>query len=103
MLASDITADDIGAEITIPVGGYSMSGKLSVVSWPLGWVRLTFGYGGRETSIAMDGGNNIIVSRDHLRFRALTEEDTERRGRFLLELNHLGVMRLLGDVLGGTS
>ena len=103
MLASDITADDIGAVLVIPLEDVNVVGRLMSVSWPAGMVRLELGDDGKKTPFTIAGGKLVTVTRDHARFRALTEPDRELRGRWLLELNHLGVLRLLGDVLGDAS
>jgi len=104
VIAADFTTEDIGAVVCFPVADNIIVGTLTALSWPAGMVRLQVEtVDGVTQKFVVDREKNITITRDHLRARALTEPDTETRGRLLLEANHIGVMQLLDDVLKGDA
>lgn len=103
MIAADFTTEDIGAVVCFPVGDINVVGTLAAISWPFGMVRLVLEAEGKRQAFTVDREKNITITTDHARFRAVTEPDTELRGRFLLEINHNNVLRLLDEVLNGDA
>ncbi|MEO8707953.1 MAG: hypothetical protein ABI400_02770, partial [Lacisediminihabitans sp.] len=51
--------------------------------------------------IGLKPDTNVAVTVDHLKFRAVIEDDLEKRARFNAEINRLQTMQLLNDVLRG--
>lgn len=101
VIAADFTPADIGAVVCFPVGEINVVGTLAAISYPFGMVRLVLEDDGKQQAFTVDREKNITITTDHARFRAVTEPDTELRGRFLHEINHNNVLRLLDDVLNG--
>jgi hypothetical protein len=101
MIASDFTADDIGAALTILQRRGSIPGRLTNVSWPDGMVKFDIDLHGMPADICVKPETNVIVPLEHLKFRVVIEDDIDKRARFYAEINRLQTMQLLNDVLRG--
>ena len=101
MRAADLTVDDIGAEVTIPHGRGFIRGQLTGVREISRLVELQFTVRDVAATLCVKPGLDIIVTVDHLKFRAVIEPNAETRARFYAEINRLHTMALLREMLGG--